>query len=61
MPILEILLVLIVIGLVLWLVNQYIPMQPPIKTILNVVVMLLVILWLISAIFPGLGTVRIGR
>jgi hypothetical protein len=40
---------LIVIGILLWLVNTYIPMDPKIKQILNIVVIIVVILWLFSA------------
>ena len=49
MPILTILLVLIVVGVVLWLINTYIPMDGKIKNILNVVVVILVVFWLLKA------------
>lgn len=49
MPILTILLVLIIVGVILWLVNTYIPMDRKIKSILNVVVVILVIIWLLQA------------
>lgn len=49
MPILTILLVLVVVGVILWLVNAYIPMDGKIKSILNVVVVILVIIWLLQA------------
>ena len=49
MPILTILLVLIVVGVILWLVNTYIPMDRKIKSILNVVVVILVVVWLLQA------------
>jgi hypothetical protein len=49
MPILTILLVLVVVGVILWLVNTYIPMDSKIKSILNVVVVVLVIIWLLQA------------
>jgi hypothetical protein len=61
MPILTLILVLVIVGVVLWLINTYIPMQPPVKTILNVVVVLVLIVWLLSALFPGLGGIRIGK
>jgi hypothetical protein len=48
MPILTVLIVLIVAGVILWLVNSYIPMQRTLKTILNVVVVILVIVWLLK-------------
>jgi hypothetical protein len=48
MPLLTILIVLIVAGVLLWLVNTYIPMDHKIKTILNVVVVIVVIVWLLK-------------
>lgn len=44
----EIVFVLIIIGVVLWVVNQHVPMAPPIKTLLNVVVILCVAWWLLQ-------------
>jgi len=41
---------LIVIGLVLWLINRYIPMASSIKTILNVVVTVIVCVWVLQAV-----------
>jgi hypothetical protein len=49
MPILTIVIVLIVVGVLLWLVNTYIPMQRTIKNILNAVVVIVVVLWLLQA------------
>jgi hypothetical protein len=48
MPLLTIVIVLIVAGVLLWLVNNYIPMDRKIKNILNVVVVIVVILWLLK-------------
>jgi hypothetical protein len=48
MPILTILIVLIVAGVILYIVNNYIPMDGKIKNILNVVVVLVVIAWLLK-------------
>jgi hypothetical protein len=47
MPLLTVFVVLIVVGVVLWLVNTYIPMDRKIKNILNVVVVVVVIIWLL--------------
>lgn len=49
MPLLTILLVLIVVGVILWLINSYIPMDRKIKNILNAVVVILVVIWLLQA------------
>ena len=45
---------LIIVGVLLWLINQYIPMAPPIKTIINVVVVIVVVLWLLR-VFGVMG------
>jgi hypothetical protein len=57
MPLLTILLVLIVVGVILWLVNTYIPMDGKIKSILNVVVVIIVIIWLLQA-FGVMGSIK---
>jgi hypothetical protein len=49
MPLLNVVVALIVVGLVLWLINTFIPMQGTIKKILNIVVIIVVILWLLYA------------
>lgn len=61
MSLLTVLLVLIVVGVILWLVNAYIPMDGKIKTIINWVVVIFVIIWLIKAfgLLNSLNSVRI--
>lgn len=63
MPLIQIVIALVVAGVVLWLINAYIPMQPTIKKILNVVVVIVVICWLLSVfgLFPDLSTIRVGK
>ena len=62
MSLITIVIVLIVVGVVLWLVNTYIPMQSTIKSILNAVVVIVVVLWLLQAfgVLGQLGSVRVG-
>jgi hypothetical protein len=48
MDLIHVVLVLIVVGVLLWLVNRYIPMQSTIKSILNAVVVIAVIVWLLE-------------
>jgi len=48
MSIIGLLIVLVIIGVLLWLINNYVPMASPVKTIINVVVILVVILWLLQ-------------
>jgi uncharacterized membrane protein YdbT with pleckstrin-like domain len=48
MPLIHVVVVLIVVGVLLWLVNRFIPMAGSIKSILNVVVVIVVVLWLLN-------------
>ena len=48
MPLIQVVVVLVVVGVVLWLINRFIPMAGSIKTILNAVVVIAVILWLLN-------------
>jgi len=50
MPLVNIVVALIVVGLILWLINNYIPMAGSIKTILNVVVVVAVVIWVLQAV-----------
>jgi len=62
-PLIHLVIVLVVVGVILWAINSYIPMQSTIKRILNVIVVFAVILWLLN-VFGILGhfsTIRIGR
>jgi predicted membrane protein len=54
MPLINVVVVLIVIGVLLYLVNRYIPMASSIKTILNIVVVVAVCIWVLQAV--GLWT-----
>ena len=47
MPLINVVIALVIVGVLLWLVNTYIPMQGMIKSILNAVVVIAVILWLL--------------
>jgi hypothetical protein len=61
MPIINLVVALIVVGVLLWLVNNYIPMAGSIKKILNVVVVIAVVLWLLNAfgIIGSLSNIRV--
>lgn len=61
MPILTIVIVLIVVGVLLWLINNYIPMDRKIKNLLNAVVVIGVVLWLLKAVgvWDSLKSVKI--
>jgi hypothetical protein len=62
-PIFTLIFILVVIGLILWAINAYIPMQPTIKKILNIAVVVLVVLWLASVfgLIPSAANIRVGR
>jgi hypothetical protein len=49
MPIVTIIVVFVVVGVVLYLINTYVPMAAPIKKVMNIVVVLLLCLWLLNA------------
>ena len=63
MPLVHVVLVLVVVGVLLWLVNSYIPMAGSIKSILNAVVIIAVVLWLLSVfgLIGELSTIRVGK
>jgi hypothetical protein len=63
MPLVTVVIALAVVGLLLWLINRYIPMQGQIKAILNGVIVIAVVLWLlkISGLFGNLTQFRIGH
>jgi hypothetical protein len=57
MPLLTIILVLIGVGILLWFVNNYIPMDGKIKSILNFVVVIVVAVWLLQT-FGIIGSLK---
>lgn len=63
MPLLNLVIVLIVVGVLLWAVNNYIPMDSKIKSILNAVVVIAVVLWLLNAfgVIGSLQNIQVGR
>jgi hypothetical protein len=63
MPLLQVVIVLIVVGVLLWLVNRFIPMQSTIKSILNAVVVIVVVLWLLNlfGLFQAFSNLHVGK
>ena len=63
MPLVQVFVVLIVVGVLLWLVNTFIPMAGSIKSILNAVVVILVVLWLLNVfgVMHSLSRIHVGR
>lgn len=62
MPLLQVVIILIVVGVLLWLINSYIPMQATIKKILNAVVVIAVVVWLLNifGLLDSLLNIHIG-
>ena len=63
MPLVQVLVALIVVGVLLWLVNSFIPMAGSIKSILNAVAVILVVLWLLNVfgVMHSLSRIHVGR
>ena len=63
MPLMQVVITLVVVGILLWLVNRFIPMQSSIKSILNGLVVICVVLWIVN-LFGGFGlihNIHVGR
>jgi len=61
MDLLQLIILICVIGLLLWAVNKYIPMDPNIKSILNVVVVIALILFILSLFSGYFPSIRVGK
>lgn len=63
MPLITIVITLIVVGVLLWLINTYIPMDSKIKQLLNIVVVIAVVIWLLNVfgVIGNVGNIRVGR
>jgi hypothetical protein len=63
MPLTQVIVVLIVVGVLLGLINRFIPMAGSIKSILNAVVVIVVVLWLLSVfgVLNSLSGIRVGK
>ena len=62
MPLVQVVVALVVVGVLLWAINNFIPMDGKIKQILNIVVVVMVVLWLLRVfgVFSGTG-IHIGN
>jgi hypothetical protein len=63
MPLVQVVITLVVVGILLGLVNRFIPMQSTIKSILNGVVVICVVLWIVNlfGLFGSLRSIHVGR
>ncbi len=60
MDLISLIIVLVAIGVILWLINTYIPMDEKIKNILNIVVVIAVVLWILTMFVP-IPRIHVGR
>jgi len=63
MPLINVVIALIVVGMALWMINRYIPMASSIKTILNVVVVVAVSVWVLqtAGLWGPISSYRLGQ
>jgi len=63
MPLIHVVVVLIVVGVLLWVINRFMPMAGSIKSILNAVVVIAVILWLLKVfgLLSSLSSIHMGK
>lgn len=61
MSLITLIIVLVVVGVVLWLINTYIPMEAGIKRLLNIAVIIVTVIWLLKAtgLFSALSSVTV--
>ena len=60
MDLVTLIVVLVVVGLVLWAINAYVPMEPGIKRLLNIAVIIFLILWIVVSFLGYVPNIRIG-
>jgi hypothetical protein len=62
-PLIQVIIVLIVVGVLLWLINSYIPMATSIKSLLNAVVVIVVVVWLLKifGLWSYITHIHVGR
>jgi hypothetical protein len=62
-PLIQVIIVLIVVGVLLWLINSYLPMAASIKSILNAVVVIVVVVWLLKVfgLWSYITNIHVGR
>ncbi len=63
MPLIEVVIVLIVVGVIMWVINRYIPMTSSIKSLLNAVVVIALIVWILKAfgLWSYIVNLRVGK
>jgi hypothetical protein len=59
MELIQLIVLLIVIGVLLWLVNTYIPMDPQVNKVLNAVVIIALVVWLLIWLLGAVGLLHV--
>ncbi len=61
MDLLDMILMFVIVGVILWLINAYVPMEPRMKTIMNVFVVIFMCIWMLRmlGLLDGLRSIRI--
>jgi hypothetical protein len=60
MDLIQLIIVIMVVGVLLWLVNTMVPMEPRVKQILNAVVIILLVLWLLQLLVGPFPNIHVG-
>jgi hypothetical protein len=63
MPLLQIIFLLVLLGVLMYLINAYVPMEAKIKNLLNIAVVIIAAIWLITLFVPlsTINTIHVGR
>lgn len=61
MDLIQLIIIIMVVGVLLWLVNTMVPMEPRVKQILNAVVIILLVLWLLQLLVGPFPNIHVGR
>ena len=63
MPLLNLIVVIVLVGVLLWLVNKFVPMDANVKSILNAVVIIALVLWILALFLPigNINSIHVGH
>lgn len=61
MDLISLIIVFVIVGVVLYCINMYVPMQPDIKNLLNIVVIIALVLWVLSMFIGFFPAIHVGR
>ncbi len=61
MDLISLIILLVAVGVALWFINTFIPMEGNVKKLLNAVVVIVLVLYVLSLFFGGIPNIRVGR